>query len=99
MADLINVEVAYALAHKQKIIKLQVAPGTTLRQAAEMSGITAEFPELNLAEAKLGIFSKASTKPDTEVLHEGDRVEIYRPLIIDPKQARLNRAAKKQAEA
>lgn len=93
---LIQVEVAYALPEKQTILTVEVAEGTSLREAAQLSGIADEFPELNLAEAKLGIFGKASRAPDTEAVREGDRIEIYRPLLIDPKQARANRAAKAQ---
>ena len=94
MAELIRVEVAYALPHKQKIIEVNVPVGTSILAAAELSGITSEFPELDLSAAKFGIFGKASANPAAEELREGDRVEIYRPLLIDPKQARLNRAAK-----
>ncbi|MAD44393.1 MAG: RnfH family protein [Oceanospirillaceae bacterium] len=94
MADTIRVEVAYALPQKQKILALDVEPGTTLLEAVKQSGIEHEFPDLNLDEAKYGVFGKATRTPDADVLQEGDRVEIYRPLIIDPKQARANRAAK-----
>lgn len=92
--EMIEVEVAYALPEKQKILSVKVEDGSTILQAVEQSGITEEFPELNLSEAKFGIFGKASRAPDKDVLRDGDRVEIYRPLIIDPKQARANRAAK-----
>ena len=68
-------------------------------QAAEMSGIVDEFPEINLEEAKMGLFGKAVRAPKDEVLREMDRVEIYRPLIIDPKVARANRAAKAAEKA
>ncbi|CUS40959.1 UPF0125 protein yfjF [hydrothermal vent metagenome] len=94
MAEKIQVEVAYALPHKQKIIAVEVPEGTTLLDAVRQSGIEAEFPELVLADAKFGIFGKAVRDAEGEVLRAGDRVEIYRPLIIDPKQARANRAAK-----
>ena len=94
MADKIRVEVAYALPEKQKILAVDVEAGTTMLEAVKQSGIEREFPELDLAEAKFGIFGKATRTPETDVLREGDRVEIYRPLIIDPKQARANRAAK-----
>ena len=90
----IKVEVAYATPEKQKILALDVDEGSTVYQAAEQSGIVAEFPEIILAEAKMGIFGKAVRSPQEEVIREGDRVEIYRPLIIDPKVARANRAAK-----
>jgi len=98
MAETIRVEVAYALPEKQKIFTLNVPAGTTMLEAVNLSPVQAEFPDLNLAEAKFGIFGKAVRAPDTEVLREGDRVEIYRPLIIDPKQARANRAAKAAAK-
>ena len=94
MSEQIEIEVVYGLAHKQKLISLTVEKGTTVRQGAELSGLDKEFPELNIAESKLGIFGKAVRNPDTEVLKAGDRIEIYRPLLIDPKAARANRAAK-----
>mgnify|MGYP000271213635 CR=1 FL=1 len=87
----IKVEVAYARPDKQLILTVQVSQGTTALQAAEQSGIVAKFPEIDLPAAKLGIFGK-SIKPNTS-LREGDRVEIYRALIADPKQARRDRAA------
>jgi len=100
--DLITVEVAYARPDKQKIIELLVEPGTTAFQAAERSGIVKVFPEINLEEAKMGLFGQAlGTKglkpPKEHELQPGDRVEIYRPLIADPKEARRKRAEKKQA--
>lgn len=94
MSEQIEIEVVYGLAHKQKLISLTVEKGTTVRQGAELSGLDKEFPELNIAESKLGIFGKAVRNPDTEALKAGDRIEIYRPLLIDPKAARVNRAAK-----
>jgi putative ubiquitin-RnfH superfamily antitoxin RatB of RatAB toxin-antitoxin module len=97
--DLITVEVAYALPHRQKIVELLVEPGTTALQAVERSGIQRLFPEIDLATAKMGIFGQAlGTKglglPHEHVLHPGDRVEIYRPLVSDPKEARRKRAEK-----
>ncbi len=94
MSEQISIEVVYGLANKQKLIKLTVDQGTTVRQGAELSGLDKEFPELDIAESKLGIFGKAVRSPDAEPLKQGDRIEIYRPLIIDPKAARANRAAK-----
>jgi len=94
VAAMIHVEVAYATPEKQRIIALDVVEGCTVYQAAEQSGICELFPEIDLAEAKLGIFGKAVRNPKEEVLNAADRVEIYRPLIIDPKAARANRAAK-----
>ena len=96
MADekTIPVEVAYAKPEQQMIIPLQVKPGTTAIEAIRLSGIVKYFPEIDLDNSKLGIFSKIS-KPDM-VLREKDRVEIYRPLIADPKESRRKRAEKKQ---
>jgi len=93
MTDKIQIEVAYATPEKQLILSLHVAAGTTVYQAAELSGIVNEFPEIQLSEAKMGLFGKSVRNPQEEVLREMDRVEIYRPLTIDPKVARANRAA------
>ncbi len=104
----ISVEVVYGLPEKQKLIKLDVAPGTTAYQAAEQSGIVQSFPEIDLANAKMGIFSqvlgtKGLPTPDAYALQNRDRVEIYRPLIADPKEVRRRRAEeaklKKQQDA
>lgn len=97
--DLIRVEVAYALPHKQKIIALLVEPGTTALAAAQRSKITDHFPELDIATAKMGIFgqslgTKGMDSAEKHILHPGDRVEIYRPLASDPKEARRKRAEK-----
>ncbi|KEI70281.1 protein RnfH [Endozoicomonas elysicola] len=88
----IRVEVAYARANEQKIISVQVKQGTTLLEAVQQSGIVDYFPEINLDEAKLGIFGKAVAKPAEQAIKEGERVEIYRPLIADPKEVRKRRA-------
>jgi len=86
------VEVAYALEKKQTLLALEVDEGTKLKQAIELSGIIDTYPQINLTKDKTGIFGKIA-KLDT-VLREKDRVEIYRPLIADPKQVRKERAAK-----
>ncbi|GAA6135938.1 RnfH family protein [Oceaniserpentilla sp. 4NH20-0058] len=99
MSQLIKVEVAYATPEKQQIIALDVTQGTTVFQAAQQSGICDVFPEIQLEDAKIGIFGKAVRNPKEEVLRDADRVEIYRPLIIDPKAARANRAAKAAVKA
>lgn len=88
----IKVEVAYALPDKQAIVEVEVAPGTTAAQAVRQSTITAAFDNIDIENAKLGIFGKGVV--DTLVLKAGDRVEIYRPLIADPKEVRKERAAK-----
>lgn len=87
----INVEVAYALPEVQRVISLQINEGVDLVTAVKQSGILEEFPEIDLDNSKLGIFGKLK-KADT-ILREGDRVEIYRKLIADPKQVRKDRAA------
>lgn len=91
MADSINVEVAYATPEKQVIRAVNVDTGTTLGAAIVQSGIMLDFPDLELEDAKVGIFGKAASM--TTPLSEGDRVEIYRPLIADPKEIRRQRAA------
>lgn len=90
-----DVEVAYARPEKQRIVRLQVPEGTTVAEAARLSGIVEMFPEIDLAQIDMGIFGKVVKKPAEQALRDGDRVELYRPLKIDPKQARLNRANKK----
>ncbi|MEP5763519.1 MAG: RnfH family protein [Halieaceae bacterium] len=90
-ANKIPVEVAYALPEKQEIVMLEVLPGTTAKEAALQSDIVRHFPGLDVAAAKLGIFGKAVK--DDYALKAGDRVEIYRPLIADPKDVRKKRAA------
>ena len=90
----ILVEVAYAKRDEQVIIPLEVEAGTTLEQAIKLSGVLEQYPEIDLAQNKIGIFGKIA-KADTE-LREKDRVEIYRPLIADPKESRRKRAAKKE---
>lgn len=97
--EMINVEVAYALPDKQKIVELLVQPGTTATETVRRSGIIKEFPEIDLETAKLGIFgqalgTKGLAKAAEYVMQAGDRVEIYRPLKADPKEARRRRAAK-----
>ena len=92
--SMIVVEVVYALPGKQKLLRMQVPKGTTLREAAERSGMQAHFPGLDLATCPLGIFGKAVRKPQERVLEEGERVEIYRPVLADPKEVRKQRAAK-----
>ena len=94
-AEEIAVEVCYARPEAQVVLALQVSRGTTLREAIEQSGILQRCPEIDLASNKVGIFGKLN-KPDY-VLRAGDRVEIYRPLIADPKEIRKQRAAEGKA--
>ena len=89
---LIAIEVAYATPEQQVLIALDMPEGATVEQAITASGLLARFPEIDAADIKAGIFGSAC-KPD-QPLKPGDRVEIYRPLRHDPKEARRQRAAK-----
>lgn len=91
MADSINVEVVYARTERQEVVKLKLPEGSTVQQAIEASGLMQKHPEIELAKGKFGIYAKL-TKLDT-ALRDQDRVEIYRPLIADPKEVRKQRAA------
>jgi len=86
------IEVAYALPDKQSLISLEVEEGTTIKEAIEASGVLDTYNQIDLTRDKVGIFSKFA-RLDT-VLREKDRIEIYRPLIADPKKVRKERAAK-----
>ncbi|HOY86593.1 MAG: RnfH family protein [Methylotenera sp.] len=90
-ANEILVEIAYALPHEQLIVPIKVNQGITAEEAIHTSGIMQKFPEIDLSINKIGIFGKLA-KADTPLRHL-DRVEIYRPLIADPKEARKQRAA------
>lgn len=91
---MIRVEVAYASPAKQNVIAVEVSEVSTIADAILQSGILQEFLEINLSKAKIGVFGKLVTL-QTQI-QDGDRIEIYRPLIIDPKQARLLRTKKKK---
>ena len=82
----LSVEVAYVLADRAAVVKVEVAAGTTLRQAIERSGVLTKFPEIDLARSKVGVFGKL--RGLDEPVEAGDRVEIYRPLTMDPKDRR-----------
>jgi len=90
---LIDVEVAYATAEQQVIVVLQVTAGSTVESAILASGVLCRFPEIDLLNAKVGIFAGICSLD--RPLKQGDRVEIYRPLLHDPKEARRQRAAKR----
>jgi putative ubiquitin-RnfH superfamily antitoxin RatB of RatAB toxin-antitoxin module len=91
MTETIKVEVCYALPAKQELVSVKLPAGATLGQALEASGLLLKYPEIDLKKNKFGIYAKLS-KPDA-VLRDRDRVEIYRPLIADPKEVRKQRAA------
>lgn len=93
----IEVEVAFALPDRQRIVTLVVPPGTCARQAVVLAGLERHFPDLpaaTFAEADLGIFGQLLRDPEGHRLREGDRIEVYRPLEIDPKEARARRAGR-----
>ena len=95
MADpVMEIEVVYAAVDRQRLLALAVPQGTTVRAAVLASGIDSEFPELDLLNCPLGIFGKQVAAPTSQVLQDGDRVEIYRALLADPKEIRRQRAAK-----
>ena len=97
MSEMITVEVAYALPEKQRIERLSVARGTSALQAVEQSNLGRFFDELpDTSSMKLGIFGKVI--PATHELQDGERIEIYRDLLIDPKAVRRARAEKAKAE-
>ncbi|RRD90391.1 RnfH family protein [Conchiformibius steedae] len=97
MAD-IDIEIAYACPEKQVLYRLRVPAGTTVRHALHKSPLAQDFPELDTNGVPLGIFGKRAD--DHTVLQAHDRIEVYRALIADPKQARRKRAAQaKQHQA
>ncbi|MCX7149385.1 MAG: RnfH family protein [Rhodocyclales bacterium] len=91
MAEIIHVEVVYARLERQEVASISLPAGSTVGQAIDASGLLAKHPEIDLAINKLGIYAKLA-RVDT-ALRDRDRVEIYRPLIADPKEVRKQRAA------
>mgnify|MGYP001482258230 CR=1 FL=1 len=91
MSDKIMIEVAYALPDKQIIIPVEVSKGINVKEAIELSGVLTKFEDINLSINQIGIFGKLTTLDKT--LRNHDRIEIYRPLIFDPKEIRRKRAA------
>ncbi|WHS61155.1 RnfH family protein [Pseudomonas sp. G2-4] len=91
---MIDVEVVYASVERQVLRSFKVQEGTSVRAALLASGIADAFPELDLATCPVGIFGKVVADPDRQVVQAADRLEIYRPLLADPKEIRRLRAAK-----
>lgn len=89
---MISIEVAYGTVSQQKLITLTVPTDTSIEAAIQASGVLEEFPEIDLSVNTVGVWSRA--KKLSDILNDGDRVEIYRPLIADPKEVRKRRAAK-----
>lgn len=94
-AEAFHVQVSYATAIHEYFRDLTVAPGTTIAQAIEQSGVLRDIPGIDLALQPVGMYGKK--KPLDTVLREHDRIEIYRPLVADPKESRRRRAEKKGA--
>ena len=92
--SVIEIEVVHAAVDRQVLRTVSVPEGTTVREAALKSGIGAEFPELALSGCPLGIFGKVVADPQIRPIQAGERIEIYRPLLADPKEVRRLRAAK-----
>ncbi len=95
MNDKINIEVVYALPGEQALLGQSVRSGAAVAEAVSLSGVLEKYPEIDLSTNKLGIFGKL-VKADT-VLRDKDRIEIYRPLIADPKEVRRRRAQEGKA--
>jgi uncharacterized protein len=93
---MLSIEVCYALPNEQALIPVELPEGSTLQQALDASGILKRFPQIDLAQQKVGVYGKL--KPLDTVLADHDRVEIYRPLIVDPKAARQRRVEKTRKE-
>lgn len=93
---LITIEVAYALPERQTVIVLQVIEGTTVAEAIRLSGILQKHPEIDLDRQSVGIFGKVC--PADRKLETGDRVEIYRPLRADPREARRTRVSARRSK-
>ncbi|MDP3876391.1 MAG: RnfH family protein [Methylobacter sp.] len=89
---MVNIEIAYAKPEAQLIVALALPEETTLEAAVKASGLLERFPEIALSELNVGVFGVVC-KPD-QAINEGDRIEIYRPLRHDPKEARRQRALK-----
>ncbi len=95
-AKTILIELVYPLPNEQTLFTVYVNEGATVEQAIEQSGILKRYPQIDLAQTKVGIFSKVCKL--TDELREGDRIEIYRPLIADPKEMRRKKAEQKKAQ-
>ena len=91
---MVDIEVVHAAVDRQVLLLVKVPAGTSLRAAVRMSGIAEQFAQLALAECPLGIFGKVVADADVRVVQPGDRIEIYRPLLADPKEVRRQRAAR-----
>ncbi|NMH61159.1 RnfH family protein [Alteromonas ponticola] len=94
--SMIKVEVAYALPEKQSIVEVSIAQGASIQEVIELSNIQSLYPEIDLETQKIGVWSRVAKLKDE--VKDGDRIEIYRPLIADPKEVRKRRAEKAKLE-
>ncbi|MFT4939076.1 MAG: putative ubiquitin-RnfH superfamily antitoxin RatB of RatAB toxin-antitoxin module [Paraglaciecola sp.] len=92
----ISIEVAYALPDRQTLLEVVIEQGTTVEQAIKASGIIKRFPQIDLSKDKVGIWNRTCKLSDEP--KNGDRIEVYRPLIADPKEVRRRRAEKAKDE-
>lgn len=97
MGDKLKVEVCYALPEKQTLLQFEVDESLSIEEVIEQSGVLEIHSEIDLKSIKVGVFSKLAKLTDT--LQDGDRVELYRPLLIDPKEVRKERALKAKQDA
>ena len=95
MAETLTIEIAYALPLKQELVHLQMPAGSTVQQAIEASGLKQKYPEIDLSKNKVGVLGKLSKLDAPQ--RDRDRVEIYRPLIADPKEVRKKRVEEGKA--
>lgn len=91
--DEVSIQVCYALPDSTVLLELSLTAGSTVKQAIDASGLLTRFPEIDLSVQKVGVFGKL--KPLDAVMHEGDRIEIYRALKADPMESRRRRARHK----
>ncbi|WP_371194508.1 RnfH family protein [Glaciecola sp. SC05] len=92
MPEQLSIEITYGLPHKQSLISLSIKPDTTVEQAIEQSGILQIYQDIDLTQNKVGIWNRTCKLQD--IVKDGDRIEIYRPLIADPREIRKLRAQK-----
>ncbi len=92
-----RVEVAYATPSRQEVVEVMIRPGSTIEQVIRESGLLERFPGIDLARSRVGIFGEIASLRDP--VRDGDRVEIYRPLLADPKEARRRRARRRTKPA
>lgn len=90
----LQIEVVFSDSRHQKLIQVLVPVNTTISEALKLSGVLLDFPNIDLNKNKVGIFGKLCNLD--KKINEGDRIEIYQPLVIDPKKIRLNRAKKQK---